>query len=231
MNENIKIKEWKAEERPREKMVALGASSLDNTELLAIILRTGIKSETAVDISRKLLSSVDNSLSALSKLSIEKICTIEGIGPTKATTILAAFELGSRMCTELPEERPQIISSSSVVKIIAPILKNLMHEECWVLFLNRANKLISKERISSGGICSTIMDTRLIMKKALEKLACSIVIVHNHPSGNPYPGEQDKIQTKILKEAAALMDIALLDHVIIAGEKHYSFSDQACVLN
>lgn len=231
MTQNVKIKEWKVDERPREKMMISGANSLDNTELLAIILRTGIKSETAVDVSRKLLSLAGNSLSALSKISIEKMCSIDGVGPTKATTILAALELASRMASELPEEKPQIISSSSVVKIVAPMLKNLPHEECWVLFLNRANKLISKEKVSSGGICSTIIDSKMIIKKAIEKLASSIIIVHNHPSGNPYPGEQDKAQTKILKDAAALLDISLLDHIIIAGEKHYSFSDQACVLN
>lgn len=210
-------------------MMSEGAKSLSDSEILAILLRTGNRQETAVDISRKLLSSAQNSLIGLSKLSIENMCSVEGIGTTKALTIMAAFELASRMAAETPAEKPQIISSSSVVKICAPILKDLQHEECWVLYLNRANKLICKERVSSGGISATILDSRIIMKKAVEKLASSIVIVHNHPSGNPYPGKQDKIQTKMLKEAASLLDISLLDHVIIAGDKHYSFSDQSCI--
>lgn len=226
---SITIKDWKAEERPREKMMSDGAKSLDDSEILAILLRTGNRQETAVDLSRKLLASAGNSLKSLSQLSVENICTIEGVGTTKALTILAAFELASRMAAEIVEEKPQIVSSSSVVKIVAPLLKDLPHEECWVLYLNRANKLICKERVSSGGISSTILDTRIIMKKAVEKLASSIVIAHNHPSGNPYPGEQDRVQTKMLKEAASLLDISLLDHIIIAGDKHYSFSDQACI--
>ncbi len=225
----IRIKDWKEEERPREKMMLDGAKSLKDSELIAILLRTGSKNDTAVDLARKLLARAENSLNTLSKLSLDQLCEIEGIGMTKATTIIALFELMARFSSEIPDAKPQIVSSDSVVKIIAPLLKNLPHEECWVLYLNRANKLIGRERISVGGVSATIMDTRLIIKKAVEKLASAIVIVHNHPSGNPYPGEQDKKQTRLLREAAALFDIALLDHIIIAGNKHFSFSDEACV--
>lgn len=227
MKSTVKIKDWKEEERPREKMLLSSPKSLNNTELLAILIRSGTKSETAVDVSRKILSLSNNSLNTLSSLSIEALCKINGIGKTKAITILAALELAARMSSESPEPKPSIISSSAVVKIASPLMKNLLHEECWALYLNRANKLISKDRISIGGVSSTVMDVKLIIKKAVEKLASSIIIIHNHPSGNPHPGEQDKIQTKLLKEAAALLDIALLDHVIIAGNKHYSFSDEA----
>ncbi len=229
MAKNITIKEWQEEERPREKMMMDGAKSLKDSELIAILLRTGSKNETAVDLARKLLARADNSLNTLSKFSLKQLCETEGIGTTKATTIIALFELMGRVSSEIPDTKPQIVSSDSVVKIVAPLLKNLPHEECWVLYLNRANKLIGRERVSVGGVSATIMDTRLIIKKAVEKLASAIVIVHNHPSGNPYPGEQDKKQTRLLREAAALFDIALLDHIIIAGNKHFSFSDEACV--
>lgn len=225
----MKIKDWHEEERPREKVIRYGARSVDNSELLAILLRTGNSDETAVDLARKILFQADNSLNKLSGFSLENLTSINGIGKAKALTLIASFEIASRMSAETPDQKPQIHSSASVAKIISPMLKGIDHEECWILFLNRANRMILKERISIGGISSTVVDIKIIIKKAVEKLASSIIIIHNHPSGNPYPGEQDRMQTRYLKEAAALFDISLLDHIIIAGDKYYSFSDEEII--
>lgn len=229
MTSSVKIKDWKEDDRPREKMFASGAKNLSDSELISILIRTGNREETAIDLARKLLANNGYSLKDLSKSSIENLCTVCGIGKTKAITILAAFEIGCRVQSEIPEAKPQIINSLSVVNLLGSSLKNLEHEECWVLYLNRANILIGKERVSTGGLCATVVDIKIIIKRAIEKLASSIILVHNHPSGSPYPGEQDKIQTRHLKEAASMMDISLLDHIIIAGDKHYSFSDESCV--
>lgn len=226
MRERTTIKEWSHEERPREKMALKGPKSLDNSELLAILLRSGGRTETAVDLARKILSKADNSLSVLSTFNIEQLTAIENIGETKALSIITAFELASRLSGEVREEQPQITSSSIVAKMLMPIFNNLAHEECWVFYLNRSNKLIYKERVSSGGISATIIDVKLIIKRAVEKLASALIISHNHPSGNPTPGEQDKRQTRNLKSAAAIFDISLLDHIIIGGERYFSFADE-----
>lgn len=222
------IKNWQAEERPREKLLLSGAESLTNVELLAILLREGHKDKTAIDLARELLESANNSLSHLTQFSLDNYQKFRGLGKVKGATLMAAFELGRRVSSELPTAQPQIKTSETVYKIMAPSLKNLLHEECWVLYLNKANKLISKEKVSQGGLSSTVMDIKLIVKKAVDKLASSIILIHNHPSGNPVPGEQDKKQTRALKEAASYFDISLLDHVIIAGNKYFSFSDENC---
>lgn len=222
------IKSWQSEERPREKLMNSGAKSLTNVELLAILLREGHRDKSAVDLARELYDSADNTLSHLSQFSVDRYLQLKGLGEVKAITLMAAFELGKRLFSEMPSMQPQIKASETVFKIMGPALKNLQHEECWVLYLNKANKLLSKEKISQGGLSSTVMDIKLIVKKAVEKLASAIILVHNHPSGSPYPGEQDKKQTRALKEAASYFDISLLDHVIVAGNKYYSFSDENC---
>ena len=207
-------------------MINYGASSLSDAELLAILINSGTKNLSAVDLSRKILSENENSLNKLSGYSFENLRSIDGIGEAKAARLLALFELVTRIQSEKPLERESITSSRSVADIFIPLLRNLPNEECWVLYLNRANKILAKERLSVGGISSTIMDSRMIIKRAVEKLASAIIVVHNHPSGNPYPGEQDKKQTALLKEAASLFDISLIDHIIIAGNNYYSFSDE-----
>lgn len=221
----MNISKWNMDERPREKMMEKGASSLTNTELLAIIINSGTTTLNAVELSREILSLCGNSLRNLSKLSLEELLSINGIGKAKAARLVATFELAARSEAEVPSCNPVIHSSACVSKLIGPMLRNLRHEECWILYLDRGNKLIAKELLSKGGIAATIMDTRIIIKRAVDKLASGIIIVHNHPSGNPYPGEADKKQTRLLKEAAQLLDITLLDHVIIAGHRYYSFSD------
>ncbi|MFA6335466.1 MAG: DNA repair protein RadC [Bacteroidales bacterium] len=221
----LSIKQWQQEERPREKLRAKGANTLSDAELLAIILGSGTTNETAVDVARDLISSSGNSLRELSKLPIEKLLEKKGIGPSKAISIAAIFEIARRFASTEVKTLTQIQSSTYAAKIISPILRDLSHEECWVMYLNRANKLISKERLSSGGVSATVVDVKIVIKNALEKLASSIILIHNHPSGNPKPGENDKVQTRLLKDAAALFDISLLDHLIIAGDEYFSFAD------
>jgi len=223
--ETIPISRWKEDERPREKMLKFGPSSLTDTELIAVLLRSGDMHCSAVDVSRSLLAVSNNSLKKLMTFSADRLMAVSGIGLAKASSIMAAGEIALRVAAEPEEEKPLVHSSSAAARILCPILKNLLHEECWVLYLNRNGRLIGKERISSGGVSSTVFDTRIVLKKALENLASSIILSHNHPSGNPLPGEADRRNTEALKEAAALFDITLVDHIIVSGEKYFSFSD------
>lgn len=222
------IKDWGAGERPRERLVQAGEEALSNSELIGIILRTGSGRLSAVDLGRELLQLGGNTLVGLSRMSLERLERAEGIGRVKAVTLKAAFELGRRFARESnsSEDNRPVSSSARVFEIMYPRLKGLEHEECWVLFLNRAGMVISVERISSGGSSSTVVDRKIILRMAVEKMAGSIILVHNHPSGSRFPGECDIRETRMLKEAAKLMDISLLDHVIIAGDSYYSFSDE-----
>lgn len=210
---------------PREKFMAKGAGSLSDAELLAILIRSGNRKENAIELSRSILGSADNSLGRLKKFSYDDYNKFNGMGAGKIVTIMAAFELARRAeMDDVPLQ--QIYSSENAVKLIAPLLRDLSHEECWVLFLNRGNRLIAKEKVSSGGVSATVMDIKFIIKTAIAKLASAIILVHNHPSGNRIPGEEDKLQTKRLQSAAKVCDIDLLDHLIIAGGKYYSFCDE-----
>lgn len=222
----MKIKDWNRGERPREKLMERGATSLTDSELLAIIINTGRAGMSAVELGRELLSAADYSLNRLSAFSLEQLVAVNGIGEAKATLLKALFELSSRISNEEINNSAVITSSEDVGRLFIPVMRNLTHEECWVLFLNKAGRVISKERVSIGGVSSTVMDVRVILKSAVEKLATAIIVVHNHPSGNPNPGKQDKEQTRLLRNAAAIFDIALLDHVVIAGNKYFSFSDE-----
>ncbi len=224
----LTIQQWSDDDKPREKFISRGAESLSNAELLAIIIRSGSKDKNAVELARDILELARNKLSALKRFSINDFRRFNGIGHTKAVSILATFELLKR--AELEEagevKHTKIYSSRSAAALIQPIIKDINHEECWVIYLNRANVLLGKERLSIGGVNSTVMDIKIIIKKAISTLASSIILVHNHPSGNKLPGEQDKIQTERLKSAAATCDIDLLDHLIIAGNSYYSFLDE-----
>lgn len=219
------IKNWHISERPREKLLEKGVEALNETELLAIFIASGNREKSAIDIAQTLLKSCNYNLRELSTLNYQQLTKIKGIGPAKAATLLALFEFANRFLTTGKRELQGIRSSQYAAEVISPLLRDLPHEECWVLYLNRANKLISKERLSIGGVSSTVVDIKIVVKRALEKLASSLILVHNHPSGNPLPGEHDKLQTKLLKEAAALFDITLLDHLIIAGDDYFSFAD------
>lgn len=225
--DGMKISEMKPDERPREKLLGKGAKSLDDCELLAIVLRTGSGQRNAIDLARDLLASAGNSLSALSGFSMEMMRKIKGIGPDKAVTVAAAMELGKRFVYERNmSRRESIVNAGQIFDIMFPVFKGLSHEECWVIFLNRANYIICKEMLSAGGMTATVLDIKVIIRKALEKKAQGIILVHNHPSGNPVPGTNDITQTRNLKKAAETFEISLLDHIIIAGDRYYSFADE-----
>ena len=222
----MSINDWKIDDRPREKMYVSGAASLSDSELLAILINSGTRNKSAIELSRDLLAQSDNSLNTLSHMSFDRLCSIPGIGEAKAARLKAMFELAVRLQREPSNKGSAVTSSRTVARIFTPMLRNLQHEECWVLFLNRANKIIGKERVSIGGVSATVMDARVIIRKAVDKLASSIILVHNHPSGNPLPSELDRKQTQLLKDAAALLDVSLMDHIIIAGDRYYSFCDE-----
>lgn len=219
----MKIKELGTDERPREKLQAKGASSLSNAELLAILLRTGTENKNAVDLARELLRKGGDTLTGLSKMSMERMRETQGIGRDKAVTVMALFELGRRFTEEKITRRVKISTALQVFKMMQPRLKGLGHEECWAIFLNRANHVIARERMSSGGLTATVMDCNMIIKAALEKQATGLIMVHNHPSGDTHPGLQDKLQTANLKNALEPYRITLLDHIIISDDSYYSF--------
>jgi DNA repair protein RadC len=222
---SLKITDWAIEDRPREKLIRNGTSSLSDAELLAILISSGTREKSAVDLGRELLSVVSNNLNSLGKLTIADLKKLHGIGTARAVTIAAALELGRRRkITEIPDVI-QIKCSKDVAEIFQPLLSDLAHEEFWILFLNRSNKVINRMKLSQGGISGTVTDVRMVMKKAIEYLASGIIVCHNHPSGNLNPSESDTKITQKIKEAGTLMDIQLLDHLIISDKEYYSFAD------
>jgi len=220
------IKNWAVEDRPREKLLLKGTESLSDVELLAILIGSGIKNTSAVELSRKVLGSVQNNLHALGKLNITELTRIKGIGKAKALLIVAALEIGRRRNRSVINFKQKISSSKDVYNFFQPILGDMAHEEFWILMLSRSNHIIDKRRISQGGISGTVIDTRLILRSAIEKLASGIILCHNHPSGNMQPSEPDKNITEKIKTAAKYMEINLLDHIIIADKSYFSFSDE-----
>lgn len=225
----LKITDWAVEDRPREKLYQKGTSSLSDAELLAILIGSGTRKKSAVDLGRELLSLVSNNLNTLGKLGISDLTKIHGIGQARAVTIAAALELGRRRRLADMPEIPQIKCSRDVFDLVSPSLSDLPHEEFWILFLNRSNKVINRMRLSQGGISGTVTDVRLIMKKAIENLSSGIIVCHNHPSGNLTPSESDTKITNKIKEAGAIMDIQLLDHLIICDRDYYSFADNGLI--
>jgi DNA repair protein RadC len=222
---SLKITDWAVEDRPREKLIQKGTASLSDAELLAILISSGTKDKSAVDIGRELLGIANNNLNSLGKLTVDDIRKIRGIGIAKAVTITAALELGRRRKLSEVEYVPQIRSSKDVSDIFQPLLSDLVHEEFWILFLNRSNKVITRMKLSQGGLSGTVTDVRIVMKKAVECLASGIIVCHNHPSGNLNPSEADTKITQKIREAGNLMDIQLLDHLIISDKDYYSFAD------
>lgn len=226
----MKLKELNKQERPREKMMARGANALTDVELLAILLRTGTSTRNVVDVARELLRAADDRLGSVAAMSLDRLRQVEGIGPSKAVAVAAAFELGRRLALEVGMENvPRMDSPAKVYRVMLPLLRDLDHEECWVLFLNKSNGLISKERMTSGGQDFTVMDKRVVVRRAIEKKAASIILVHNHPSGNAMPSVEDINQTRDLGRALSACGLQLLDHVIVAGASYYSFSDEQVV--
>lgn len=226
----MKMKELCLDDRPREKMLDKGPSALSNAELLAIMIRTGTGKMNAVDVARTLLQKADERLNEVADMSVEKLCSVCGIGPSKAVSISAAFELGRRCALEMTvREKVAVSSPKTVFRMMLPLLKGLDHEECWVMFLNRANYVLGKERMSVGGLESTVMDVKAILRRALDRKAAGVILVHNHPSGSALPGQADIRQTGILKKALQTCEISLIDHVVIAEDNWYSFADERLV--
>ena len=221
------MKELCEDDRPREKMMRSGAVNLSNAELLAILLRTGTGKRNVLEVAREILREADGRLTEVAGMSVERLCHVDGIGPGKAVAVAAAFELGRRVAAEDGVRKlPQMDSPRRVYMNMLPQLRDIRHEECWVLFLNHANRLIGQEMISKGGMDSTSVDKRVILRRALDRKASGIILVHNHPSGSPYPSVEDIRQTRELGKALASCDLHLVDHVIVAGHSYYSFSDE-----
>ena len=229
MVNNLSIKQWAIEDRPREKLLSKGISSLSNAELLAILIGSGTKEETAVDVSKRILNRVNNKLSELGKLNINDLKKIKGIGEARAITILASLELGRRRNFSDAVDKFSVGSSKDVFDYFHPIVSELSYEEFWIIYLNRSNKIIDKSKLSQGGVAGTVIDIKLILKSALQKLASGIIICHNHPSGNLTPSDADINITQKIKEAAKLVDINLLDHIIVTEKEYFSFADEGMI--
>ncbi len=223
---NLKIKDWAAEDRPREKLLKKGLSSLSDAELIALLIGSGTRNESAVELAKKVLKNANNNLNELGKLEIKDLQKNKGIGEAKAITITAALELGRRRKLGNIIDKQKISSSTDVFELFQPLLGDLPYEEFWILLLNRSNKIIDRFKISQGGISGTVIDSRLILKTAIEKLASSIILCHNHPSGNKMPSEADDSITKKLIDGGKLFDISVLDHIIIADTLFFSYADE-----
>ena len=220
------IKNWADTDKPREKMIAQGKTALSNAELLAILLGSGSADESAVELSRRILASVNNSLTTLGKQSLQQLQAFKGIGQAKAITILAATEMGRRRAAETPELQPKIEVAHNVFTLMQPLIGELPHEEFWVLYLNSTNRVIHKARLFSGGITHTTVDVRLLFKTALEQGAIALILVHNHPSGSTTPSKEDIELTQRVKTAGDMLDIKLLDHVIVTEKEYLSLLDE-----
>lgn len=221
-----KISSWAEEDRPREKMLLKGKSALSDTELVAILINSGTADLSAVDVAKSLMQSVGNNLSALARQSIKDLTKNRGIGEARAVTIMAALELGRRRKDQTQEKRIKINAAKVVYDEMKPYLLDLPHEEFWILLLNRANEVMKHVRISIGGVTGTIADTRMIFKIAIEHLASSIILVHNHPSGQLIPSAADKKLTAQLREAGNILELPVLDHVIFTDHGFFSFAEE-----
>ena len=222
----LKIKSWSPEDRPREKLLSKGTPVLSDAELVAILLGTGTATVSAVELAKRVLQTVDNSLHELGRLSVRDLMKVKGIGEAKAISIIAALELGRRRRDLDGELRPRISGSRDGFDILKSHLQDLPHEEFWVILLNRANRVIKKHQISQGGVAGTVADPKIIFKLAISELASGIILAHNHPSGNLTASQADMDLTKKIKEAGKLLEIQVLDHLIIAGKKYFSFADE-----
>jgi len=223
---SLDIKSWAEEDRPREKLLLKGRSALSDAELIAILIGSGTPKTTAVDLAKQILKGVGNDLNRLARLSVNDLKKFKGIGPAKAIAIVSALELGRRRKDQSFMQREKVTSSEDVYNLMKPELLDRSHEEFWMILLNRANVVIKKHKISMGGISGTVADPRLIFKTALEHTACSVILVHNHPSGNLSPSEADKKLTSKMADAGNLLDIPVLDHIIFTDQGYFSFKDE-----
>lgn len=222
----LNIKEWAVEDRPREKMLQNGSRSLSDAELIAILIGSGNLEETAVELSRRILASTGNSLNELGRKDIEYLKQFKGIGEAKAISIVAALEIGKRRKEADVFAKKKITASKDAADYFMPLLGDLNHEEFWILMLDRGNKIKDNFRISQGGISGTVIDVRIILKAAIEKQASSIILCHNHPSGTMQASDADLKITRKIADAAKIMDITVLDHIIIGNNKYLSLADE-----
>ena len=223
--ESLSIKNWSDDDKPREKLAQKGRAILSDAELIAILIGSGSRSESAVELSKRILASVNNNLNELGRLSIKQLKEFKGIGEAKAVTIAAALEVGRRRRGEEAQKITKIHSSKSVFELLQPIMGELEHEEFWIVYLNNSNKVLHRAQLSKGGITGTLVDVRLVMKQALELGAVALILAHNHPSGTLKPSSADKQITQKLKTAAEVLDIKVLDHLIITQKEYFSFAD------
>lgn len=222
---SFSIKNWSQDDQPREKLRDKGKDALSDAELVAILIGSGSRNESAVELCKRILASVDNNLNELGKLSLTELMAFKGIGEAKAISIAAAMELGRRRRGEEALKKQKIMSSNSVFELMQPIIGELPHEEFWIIYLNNSNKVIQKNQLSKGGITGTLVDVRLVLKTALQLGATGIILVHNYPSGTLKPSEADKQITQKLKKAGESLDIKVLDHLIITEKAYFSFAD------
>ncbi|MGB3344225.1 MAG: DNA repair protein RadC [Aequorivita sp.] len=220
------IKQWNEDDRPREKLLSKGRAALSDAELVAILIGSGSRNESAVSLSQRILASVENNLVALGKLSVSELMHFKGIGQAKAISIVAAMELGRRRRASEAVEKKKITSSHSVFEYMQPIIGELPHEEFWIVYLNNSNRIIKSAQLSKGGITGTIVDVRLVFKEALQLGAVAVILAHNHPSGTLKPSQADIQLTKKLKTAGESLDIKVLDHLIITEKAYFSFADE-----
>jgi len=225
-SKSITIKSWSLDDRPREKLLKFGKRSLSNAELVAILIGSGNRTETAVDLSKRILATINNDLAAFGKVTVQELMKFKGIGEVKAISIITALELGRRQLVSNEGVPASIRGSRDVFILMKPLIGDLNHEEFWVIFLNNSNKIVHKIQLSKGGLTGTLVDTRLLFKEAIGFLSTGIILCHNHPSGVVNPSESDKILTRKITDGGTTLDIKVLDHVIITEKMYFSFADE-----
>lgn len=225
LTEKLSIKNWSEKDQPREKLMTQGRQVLSDAELIAILIGSGNREESAIELCKKILNNSSNNLNELAKLSVNDLMKFKGIGEAKAISIVAALELGRRRISEAVIDKVKLSSSKEAYEYLRPVLEDLPHEEFWILFLNRANKIIGKQLIGRGGISQTTADVKIVFKKSIDKQASAIILAHNHPSGNIKPSESDIQLTRKIKNGSELLDIQVLDHLIVGDGNYFSFND------
>ena len=228
-SKNISIKDWSDDDKPREKLLLKGKGALSDAELIAILIASGNRNESAVDLSKRILQSLGNNINKLAKLSVNDLMKFKGVGEAKAITIIASLELGRRRKTAGVLEKENVSGSKDAFQILQLKLEDLPHEEFWVILLNRANNVIDTKLISRGGVSSTVIDAKVVFNFALESLASGIILGHNHPSGNLKPSISDIRLTKKIVAAGKIMEVPVLDHIIVGDNDYFSFADEGLI--
>ncbi len=228
-NSTFTIKNWNEDDRPREKLLIKGKDALSDAELIAILIGSGNREENAVALAKRILSTVDNNLNELAKMTVIDLVKFKGIGEAKAISIITALEIGKRRRLEAAMQKTKITCSNDIFEVMQPVIGDLQHEEFWIVYLNNSNKILHKANLSKGGITGTLVDSRLVFKKAIEFSATGIILCHNHPSGTLKPSNSDINLTKKLKNAGEVLDVKVLDHLIITEKEYYSFADEGII--